>query len=112
MKAKLSIKSVILMTFLFMVLVVAFNVYDMTVDKSDRYAYSQADIKKLNIEKVNINTATAQQLCTLPSIGEKTANAIIEYRKTHGNYQKTQDIMNVRNIGEITYLKIRSRITV
>lgn len=112
MKAKLSIKAVILITFLFMALIVVFNVYDMTVDKSDRYAYSQAEIKKLHIEKININTATVQQLCTLPSIGEKTANAIIEHRKTYGNFEKTQDIMDVENIGERTYLAIRSRITV
>ena len=112
MKAKISIRVLIAITFVFIVVIMVFNFYDIAVDKSDKYAYTKEDIQQLEIEKVNINTADVTQLCTLPSIGEKTANDIIEYRKTYGYFEKTEDIKNVRNIGERTYLEIRSMITV
>jgi competence protein ComEA len=61
---------------------------------------------------INLNTATAEQIATLPGIGPKTANLIVEYRKKNGNFKKIEEIMNVRGIGEKSFLKLKSLITV
>jgi competence protein ComEA len=61
---------------------------------------------------VNINTATAAELETLPGIGPKTADAIVEYREANGSFETIEDIMDVPGIGEGTFEKIRGGITV
>jgi competence protein ComEA len=61
---------------------------------------------------VNINTATATELETLPGVGPKTAEAIVEYREANGPFGSIEDIMNVPGIGEGTFEKIRDGITV
>ena len=61
--------------------------------------------------KVNINTATLEELLTLTGVGESKAKAIIEYRSTN-KFNKIEDIMNVSGIGEAAFAKIKSDITV
>lgn len=61
---------------------------------------------------MNINLADAETLATLPQIGEVRAQAIIAYREKNGNYQKTEDIMQVAGIGEGIYAAIADSITV
>jgi competence protein ComEA len=61
---------------------------------------------------INLNTATAIQIATLPGIGPKTADLIVQYRQKNGNFKKVEEIMNVRGIGEKSFLKLKSRITV
>lgn len=61
---------------------------------------------------VNINTADAAELITLPGIGETRAAAIIEYRTTVGKFEKNEDLMNVKGIKEGVYGKISSLICV
>ena len=63
-------------------------------------------------ELININTAPASELVKLKGIGEVKAAAIVEYRRINGNFKTVQDIMNVSGIGEKTFKKIRSQITV
>jgi comEA protein len=63
-------------------------------------------------EIINLNTATALQIATLPGIGPKTADLIVEYRQKNGPYKKVEEIMNVRGVGEKSFLKLKSRITV
>lgn len=63
-------------------------------------------------EIININTAPASELVKLKGIGEVKAAAIVEYRRINGNFKTAQDIMNVSGIGEKTFEKIRSQITV
>ena len=62
--------------------------------------------------KININTATAEQLTELNGIGEVKANAIIEYRNNFGNFISLEEIMNVKGIGEKTFEKIKDYITI
>ena len=62
--------------------------------------------------KININTATADQLDTLPGIGPKLANAIVEHRQKHGGFQKIGDLMLVDGIGQGRLDKIADLITV
>ena len=61
--------------------------------------------------KVDLNTATIEQLHTLKGIGDKKAVAIVEYRKEH-NFTKIEDIMKVKGIGKKVFRKIKSEIEV
>jgi competence protein ComEA len=61
---------------------------------------------------ININTATLDELDTLPEIGPKTAQAIIDYRNTYGLFTKIDDILEVNGIGPVTFEKIKDMITV
>lgn len=62
--------------------------------------------------KVNINTATIEELETLDGIGPTTAQKIINYRENNGDFSSTEDIMQVSGIGEGTYSNIANDITV
>ena len=48
--------------------------------------------------KVNINTASAEQLTTLPGVGPKLAARILEYRQKSGAFKSVQELMNVKDI--------------
>ena len=61
---------------------------------------------------INLNTATAAQIATLPGIGPKTADLIVQYRQKNGSFKKIEEIMNVRGIGEKSFLKLKNRIAV
>jgi competence protein ComEA len=61
---------------------------------------------------INLNTATQRDLETLPGIGAATAARIIEYRKQKGPFKKIEELMNVQGIGEKSFLRIKSQITV
>ena len=61
---------------------------------------------------VDLNTATLAQLETLPGIGRSTAERIIEHREKAGGFKKIEELMNVRGIGEKSFLKLKPMITV
>ena len=61
---------------------------------------------------VNLNTANATELATLPGIGDKTAGRIIEYRQKNGPFKKVEELMNVQGIGEKSFLKLKPQLTV
>lgn len=62
--------------------------------------------------KININVADVAELTLLPGIGEKKAQAIIDYREENGSYQTIEDLMNVSGIGQKTFDKLSSMISV
>ena len=61
---------------------------------------------------VNINTADVASLSTLPRIGEKTAQRIIDYRKKNGKFKRIEDLLKVKGIGEKVFAKFKNLITV
>ncbi len=61
---------------------------------------------------VNINTASAEELETLPGIGEVLAERIIAHREQYGAFRIVDEIMDVRGIGEATFEELKDYITV
>lgn len=62
--------------------------------------------------KVNINTATVEQLTTLKGVGEATAQKIIDYRQQNGSFKTIEDLKNVSGIGDKRYAALKDSITV
>ena len=64
------------------------------------------------ITPLNLNSASVAQLEALPGIGRATAERIVEYRQKNGAFKKAEDLMNVRGIGEKSFLKLKPLVTV
>ena len=64
------------------------------------------------VGKININTAPEEELVKLKRVGPVIAGRIIEYRETHGPFQRPEDIMNVKGIGHKTWEDNRNVIAV
>jgi competence protein ComEA len=62
--------------------------------------------------KININTASVEELAQLKRVGPKYAERIVEYRKTNGSFVNPEDIMNVPGIGQKTWEENKDRIVV
>ena len=98
-------------TFVFVILVAALAVAS--------GAQAQAQPKKAGAKAtatatspVNLNTATSAQLETLPGVGAAAAKRILEYREKNGLFKKIEELMNVKGIGEKSFLKLKPLITV
>ena len=61
---------------------------------------------------VNLNTATVSEIATLPGVGPKAAARIVEYRQKNGGFKKIEELMNVKGVGEKSFLKLKPLITV
>ena len=74
-----------------------------------RVSYAQQEQAAAAAPKttVNLNTATIEQLAALPGIGQKTAERILEYRTKNGGFKKIEELMNVKGIGEKSFLKLK-----
>lgn len=62
--------------------------------------------------KVNINQASVEQIAYLPRIGTKVAARVLDYRKTHGQFARPEDLMEVKGIGEKLFLTLKPYIAV
>ena len=71
-----------------------------------------AAAKPASTAVVNINTASATEIATLPGVGAKMAARIIEYRQKNGPFKKVEELMNVRGIGEKNFLKLKPQLAV
>jgi competence ComEA-like helix-hairpin-helix protein len=63
-------------------------------------------------EKININTASYEELQKITGVGPVIAQRIIDYRNTNGPFQKIEDIKNVKGIGDKTFEKMKDEITI
>lgn len=90
-----------------------YSVFDSEFEKKSaeigKYTYESSTATKSVEEsfRVNINTATKEELMKLPGIGEKTAERIIRHRQTYGEFKRIEDIMNVGGIGQKKFEKIK-----
>jgi competence protein ComEA len=64
------------------------------------------------MQKVNINNASVEEISKLEKIGPKYAERIVQYRKEHGPFEKAEDITKVKGIGPKTFELNKDRITV
>ncbi|MBI4777762.1 ComEA family DNA-binding protein [Candidatus Desantisbacteria bacterium] len=64
------------------------------------------------LQRIDINTASARELMVLPRVGSCTAARIIEYRKRHGKFSSTKELLNVKGIGPKTLAKMQEEICV
>ncbi len=67
-------------------------------------------LKVLSIP-IPVNTASVEELDTLPGIGPKTAQAIVEYRETHGKFNSAEDLLQVPGIGPKKLAALKPHIT-
>lgn len=75
-------------------------------------ALSAQPVSKASANKININTASVEELQELPRIGPKVAQRIVDFRKEHGRFKRIEEIMKVKGIGESTFERIKDLITV
>ena len=65
-----------------------------------------------DLSPLDLNTATAEELATLPGIGAELAGRIVAYREAHGGFDSVEEIMEVSGIGEGKFAALEGRITV
>jgi competence protein ComEA len=68
--------------------------------------------KQDSASRVDLNSATREQLMQVKGIGPALADRIIEFRKEHGPFRRVEDMMKVRGIGEKSLAKLRPYLTV
>ncbi len=82
---------------------------DCTIFVPEQSALPEKSSAKLPID---INNADAEELSTLPGIGDKLALQIINYRNLHGKFKRTDELMEIKGIGKNKYEAIKDMITV
>ena len=73
---------------------------------------NQVFIGDTSLKRININTATSQDLYTHPYINYNVANAIINYRKQHGDFSEIRKIKELYNINEETFSRIKKYLSI
>ena len=90
----------------------AVNVTDASMMVTQTESIADPTVVPGEDKRVNLNTATLEELDALPGVGPSTAKNIIAYREAHGGFAAPEEIMNVKRIGEKTFDKLKAHITV
>lgn len=80
-------------------------------EKSNNETISNST-NSLKSDKININTATAEELDKLPGVGPAKAEDIISYRESNGKFKNVDELKNVKGIGESSFEKMKEKITI
>lgn len=75
-------------------------------------AFSLSSFAAFAVDKININSASADELQLLDGVGPSTANAIVEYREQNGAFVSVDDLVNVKGIGEKKVASMAENVTV
>ena len=75
-------------------------------------AFSLSSFAAFAADKININTASADELQLLNGVVPSTANAIVEYREQNGAFANVEDLANIKGIGEKKVANIAENVTV
>ena len=95
--------------------VTSVNQAELLEDEEKLYIPTQEEatlIQTVEDGKVNLNTATKDELQTIPGVGESKASLIIKYREEHGKFQTIEDVMNISGIKEGMFEKMKEYIKV
>ena len=90
----------------------AANITDASMMATQKESIADPTVVLVEDKRVNLNTATLEELDALPGVGPSTAKNIIAYREIHGGFAAPEEIMNVKRIGEKTFDKLKAHITV
>lgn len=90
----------------------AANVTDASMMATQTESITDPTVVTVEDKRVNLNTATLEELDALPGVGPSTAKNIIAYRENHGGFAAPEEIMNVKRIGEKTFGKLKEFIKV
>ena len=86
------------------------NIIEVPCDCSNIKNETKEEVKPSN-NKININTASLEELQTLNGIGESKAALIIEYRTSNGKFKSIEELKNIKGISEKIFSKIKENIT-
>ncbi len=87
------------------------RVHEKCIEGTEKTLQNDACIENTSeTNKININTASKEQLMTLPGIGESKAKDIIDYREKNGLFQSIEDLKKVPGIGDNIYDQIKESI--
>lgn len=75
-------------------------------------AVSLSSFAAFAADKININTASADELQQLNGVGPSTANAIVQYREQNGAFANVDDLVNIKGLGEKKVATIAENVTV
>ena len=89
--------------------VCCFGVGSLSAEPAAHWAFPQDSRPS---STVNINEASVEDLQTLPRIGKTVAQRIVSFREEHGPFERIEELMNVRGVGEKTFMRLKERITV
>lgn len=76
------------------------------------FALSISSFAAFAADKININTASADELQLLNGVGPSTANAIVDYREQNGAFASVEDLVNIKGIGEKKVANLAEQVTV
>ena len=78
------------------------------------YAAPKAEVQQAKSQStvVNINKASLEELQVLRGVGPAIAGRILQYRQEHGRFERAEDLVGIRGIGEAKFAKIKSQISV
>lgn len=92
--------------------VIGYEVYAFYTYEQPPKGYTAQEIAAMEIEPININTATKEELAALPHLTEKQIQSIVDYRAEHGSFTSVKELLNVKGIGKVTYNRIYVYLTV
>ncbi|MBL4910408.1 MAG: helix-hairpin-helix domain-containing protein [Alteromonadaceae bacterium] len=86
--------------------------YSAMIQAAEPPTYEQNQQTKIQLQQVNINQAKAKDFIQLRGIGEKKAQAIIQYRKLNGAYNSLNDLLKVKGIGQKILIDNKALLTI